>query len=60
MEDTVEEVVDDRPYKIDNVVVKFMADNYIIENKDFSYLKYRVQYTNKKDFEGHFENKTRL
>ena len=49
--------MDDREYKIDKILIKFMAEEKIIQKKDIAYLKYRVQYTNKKDFEGHFDCK---
>ena len=38
-------------------MIRFSADQEIIEKKDVTHLKYHVQYTPKKDFEGHFDPK---
>ena len=51
------EKVDDRQYKIDKLFIKFTADQAIMQKKDVTHLKYHVQYTPKKDFEGHFDPK---
>ena len=45
-------------YKIDKLVVKFSIPKYLTQDKKISYLKYRVIYREKKDFEGYFDCKT--
>jgi hypothetical protein len=43
---------------LDKLVITFTASPEILEqNKKISYLKYRLQYTDKKDFDEHYECK---
>ena len=42
----------DAQYKLDKIVIKLSADYQIHLNNKISYLKYRVQYTDNKDFDG--------
>ena len=43
---------------MDKLVITFTASKEIIQEKKISYLKYRLFYTEKKDFDNHFECKT--
>ena len=45
-------------YKLDQIVITFDASYKIPLNKEISYLKYRVQYAEKKDFDGKFDCKS--
>ena len=50
-------MVEDQVYKLDKLVITFTASKEIIKEKKISYLKYRLQYADKKDFDDHFECK---
>jgi len=57
IEEQINKKVEGRQFKIDKLIIRFSADQAIVKKKDITHLKYHVQYTPKKDFEGHFDPK---
>ena len=53
-------VVSEEPaeWQLDKLIIQFTASDEIRKKKDIAYLKYRLQYNAKKDFDGHFDCKT--